>query len=426
MKPDGSARFATWRPAAVGAACAAALMAGAVGGVWAAGLALRDERVEPAATRVVRAGTARIEVPRTWETVRTTPKTVVLAPAPPLRDRVIIAAGPADDASLVPASLRARTQDLGGGPRAIELAGRPAWRYPGLLGRGGDETLDVTVLPGRDAVLSVACVASVRDALAAPDCASAISSVSLGGARTLVPAPDLGLRLMLPRVLQSLDRTRVEARAALGTADTAATQARWARRLASAHAGAAAALQPVASVSGAPLTEALSASARAYRELARTASAPSASRFRDAQREVRASDTRLAGAVDAVARRPVAIAAAPARSPQPQVNQASTPGWLLPVLVLSALLVGVLVTLVLRRPRPGPARRPSVRVAPPERAAAPERAAPARERPRPTPGRWDAPPTPPDGPRRSGGGALGPGEPPERVVELSHRRHGLG
>ena len=111
---------------------------------------------------------------------------------------------------------------------------------------------------------SVACVASVRDALAAPDCASAISSVSLGGARTLVPAPDLGLRLMLPRVLQSLDRTRVEARAALGAADTAATQARWARRLASAHAGAAAALRPVASVSGAPLTEALSASARAY------------------------------------------------------------------------------------------------------------------------------------------------------------------
>ena len=70
MNADGSARFATRRPAAVGAACAAALMAGAVGGVWAGGLAVPDERVEQSATRVVRAGAARIEVPQAWQTVR--------------------------------------------------------------------------------------------------------------------------------------------------------------------------------------------------------------------------------------------------------------------------------------------------------------------------------------------------------------------
>ena len=172
MNGGGSARFATRRPAAVGAACAAALMAGAVGGVWAAGLAVPDERVEAPATRVVRAGAARIEVPQAWQTVRATGKSVVLAPSPPLRDRVILTVGAPDHASLVPASVRARTQDLGQGPRTVQLAGRPAWRYPGLVGRGGDEALDVTVLPGRDAVLSVACVASVRDALAAPDCAA--------------------------------------------------------------------------------------------------------------------------------------------------------------------------------------------------------------------------------------------------------------
>ena len=84
------------------------------------------------------------------------------------------------------------------------------------------------MLPGRDTVLSVACVASVRDALAAPDCAGAITSVSLGGAPTLVPAPDLALRQQLPGVLDALDRTRTEARAALGAADTGGTQARLA------------------------------------------------------------------------------------------------------------------------------------------------------------------------------------------------------
>ena len=177
-----------------------------------------DQRVERPATQVVRAGAARIEVPQAWRTVRATGKTVVLAPSPPLRDRVILTVGAADHASLVPASLRARTQDLGRGPRTVQLAGHPAWRYRGLVGRGDDEAFDVTVLPGRDAVLSVACVSSVRDALAAPDCAAAITSVSLGGAPTLVPAPDLGLRLVLPRVLDTLDRTRIEARAALGAA----------------------------------------------------------------------------------------------------------------------------------------------------------------------------------------------------------------
>ena len=374
----------------------------------------------------------------------------MLAPAPPLRDRVILTVGAADHASLVPASLRARTQDLGQGPRTVQLAGRPAWRYRGLVGRGGDEALDVTVLPGRDTVLSVACVASVRDALAAPDCAAAITSVSLGGAPTLVPAPDLGLRLQLPagaRTRWIARASRREPRSA--PRDTGGTQARWARRLAAAHVSAADALRPVAADSGAPLIEALSVSARAYRALARTAGAPSASRFRHAQREVRASDARLAGAVDAVAQRPVLIAAAPARSPAAEVKSASAPGWLLPAIVLSALLVGGLVTLALRRPalrppaaagaaapprRPAPPPgRPQEHAAPPRRPAPPppgrpqEHAAPPR-RPAPPPpgrpqehaappdvrhpltaGRWDAPPTPGpesvDDPRRSGAAA---------------------
>ena len=394
MNADASARFAARRPAAVGAACAAALMVGGVGGVWAGGLAMPDERVAHSGTRVVRAGAARIEVPQAWQTIRATGNAVVLAPSPPLRDRVILTLGTPDHASLVPASLRARTKDLGRGPRTVQLAGHPAWGYRGLVGRG-DEALDVTVLPGRDAVLSVACTSSIRDALAAPDCAAAITSVSLAGAPTLVPAPDLGLRLLLPRVLDTLDRTRIEARTALGAAHTSGTQDRWARRLAAAHVSAADALRPVAADSDAPLIEALSVSARAYRALAQAAGAPSASRFRRAQRAVRASDARLAGAVDAVAQRPVLIAAAPARSPAPEVNGTSAPGWLLPAIVLSALLVGGLVTLALRRPGPRPPSRPQEHAAPPD------------ERPSPAGGRWDAPPTPaPDDPRRSGAAAI--------------------
>ena len=72
MNADASARFAARRPAAVGAACAAALMVGGVGGVWAGGLAVPDERVAHSGTRVVRAGTARIEVPQAWQTIRAT------------------------------------------------------------------------------------------------------------------------------------------------------------------------------------------------------------------------------------------------------------------------------------------------------------------------------------------------------------------
>ena len=273
MNAEASARFAARRPAAVGAACAAALMVGGVGGVWAGGLAMPDERVALRPPRWSVPARPGSKCPRPGRRSAPPGTTVVLAPSPPLRDRVILTLGTPDHASLVPASLRARTQDLGRGPRTVQLAGHPAWGYRGLVGRG-DEALDVTVLPGRDAVLSVACVSSMRDALAAPDCAAAITSVSLGGAPTLVPAPDLGLRLVLPRVLDTLDRTRIEARAALGAAHTSGTQARWARRLAAAHVSAADALRPVAADSGAPLAEALSVSARAYRALARAAGAP--------------------------------------------------------------------------------------------------------------------------------------------------------
>ena len=118
MNGGGSARFATRRPAAVGAACAAALTAGAVGGVWAAGLVTSDERVEQSPTQVVRAGAARIEVPEAWRTVRANGTTVVLAPAPPLsrpRHRDGRGAGGAAD------------QDLGPG-----TAHGPVGRAPGL------------------------------------------------------------------------------------------------------------------------------------------------------------------------------------------------------------------------------------------------------------------------------------------------------
>ncbi len=256
----------------------------------------------------------------------------------------------------------------------------------------------MTVLPSRGAVLSVACVSPLRDAGAMPDCAAAIGSVSLGGAPTLVPGPDLALRLMLPQVLNTLDRARVEARAALRAADTGGAQAHWARRLADAHVSAATALRPVAGDAGTPLTDALSVTARAYRALAGAAGATSASAFSAAQREVRESDARLADAVDAVGQRPVLTAAAPAPSPAPEATGAAAPGWLLPAIALSIVLVCLLVTRALRRPASRPPSRPEDRAAPPGEGAR----APAA--------RWDAPPTPlplpPDDPSRSGAATI--------------------
>jgi hypothetical protein len=331
-------------------------------------------------------------VPRAWQTVREGATTVVLAPSPPLRDRVLVTVEPADHVSLIARSLRARIHGITDRPRTADVAGRVAWQYAGLVGRRGTEALDVTVLPTRDAVVNIACLSPIRDAAAMPDCAASIHSVALGGAPTLVPAPDLALQLRLPPTLAVLDRTRRQTRAALGRAPRGATQARLARRLAAAHADAADALRPVAGAGGASLIDELTASADAYRALAGAVGSTSAARLRAARGAVRASDERLPEVVGAVARRPLVSAVTPARAPVSAATGATRPGWLLLVIGLSAVLVFLLVTWWVQWLG---APRPAVhRLDPPPPDPRPPAYTAAEEHPgaRPAPARWDAPP----------------------------------
>lgn len=388
MSGNGLTRMVVRRRASVGAACAAALLLGVAVGVTARTLSGPDDPAPPVATRVVGVGPARLEVPRAWQTLRAGPTRVLLAPAPPLPDQVLVTVEPADRRSLVGPSLRARVNELPLRPRTVDVAGQAAWQYTGLVNRRGTEALDVTVLPARDAVVNVACISPIRDAGSMPDCAGAIRSVAVGGSPTLVPAEDLALQLRLPRVLARLDRARREGRTALGHAQRPSTQQALARRLAQAHTRAADAVRPVAGAAGDPLLRRLSATADAYQALARAIGASSASRLRAARRAVRASDARVVAVVESVVRYPLreSTVAAPARTPAPANT---TPGWRWPFIVLSLVLAFVLALCALRwRAAPaGPARQPEAPQPPPVE-------------PRPVPVRWDAPPsslvTPPE------------------------------
>jgi hypothetical protein len=397
----------------VGAACLGALAIAVGGGVLAAHVVARGERVGPGAVRVVRAGAATLAVPRGWRTVALRDAgapvgtTAVFAPSPDAHDRVIVTVAPAEDPSLVPAALRGLVRDLGRGPRATRLGGHRAWRYVGLPGRNREDVLDVTLLPTTAGVLGIACVSAVSAAGATANCASSIGSVSISSGAMLVPSGELALRLRLPRVLAVLDRARVRFRAALVRAGTGAGQARLAGRLAREHLAGADSLHPVAGRAGGPLLDALSNVAGAYRELGRAASAGSASGFHAARGTVQTAEAGLAAAIDRLglrdAREPAV--APPTRS---SPGRPDAPGLVLVLVLFLGLLALGLAVLRSRRapaaPPRGVARSPDA----PAPAAAAWSDAPSPTAAGPTVARhagWDAPPTPPP-PATAGVGAV--------------------
>lgn len=378
------------RSASVAAACAAAVAFGLAGGLLVRALAAGPEPERPVATRVVSAGPARITVPQTWQTVRTGRMSVVLAPAPPLPQRVHVTVEPADRPSLIGRSFRTRIRDRSPRPRSVDVAGHAAWEYTGLVDRRGDELLDVTVVPAREHVVNVACVSPLEDAGSMLWCASGIGALTVGDAPTLVPAPDLALQLQLPRVLARLDRARREERAALGSARRHTVQQATARRLAGAHADAGDALRPVAGEAGEPLVRELLATAGAYRALARAIAGPSPSRLRAARRAAQATDARLSSAVGAVVRRPLLESPVVTTAQAPAPADRSGGRW--PFILLLLALTSVLVLLARRR-----------RTARPELARPPEARPPQPREPLRSAARWDAPP--PGLNARSGAGA---------------------
>jgi hypothetical protein len=307
-----------------------AIVAGAVTGLvfaLAAGAVLGHRAApKPAATQVVKVGSASLVVPPAWHLVSSTASAAILETAP--GQRAVVRLGP----------VRTPAHSA----RATMLAGYRAWREG-----------TVTVLPISTGVVTVDCAG----------CADAIQAVSVRGAGILDPAPDLALALRAPDVVATLDRARVRGRDELRQATTPADQSRWARRLAAAHATAAAALRPLA---GPDLLERLGDVRSAYSDLASAASAGSTGDFDAARTRIRTAETKLTRSLGDIAPARVQPSAA---SPAPVVSRDVPRALLVLVItVFTGLGAGLALSSGRRRAAPRPAappRLPAVKTAVP-------------------------------------------------------------
>ena len=229
-----------WSRAGLAVVALGAVAFAVLAGVAARRVTAPDDEPKPATVRIVQVGDARLAVPADWAPARSgstgldAPRMVVLDPSPGLKARVVAVFGPADDASLVPAALRAQLRSPPARPRTTSLGGRPAWAYPALATRDSGVELNVTVLPTTAGVLTLACT-SPADEFTASDCGAEVRAVSVRGGATLRPSPVIALAARLPAVLAELDRERAEGRAALARARTPERQAVLAQDLARQH-----------------------------------------------------------------------------------------------------------------------------------------------------------------------------------------------
>jgi hypothetical protein len=279
---------------------AAIAAAGAAG--WLGGGVLRS-RSAPAPVAVDRlavVGPLRLAVDSSWEPVAASGELAgtglsdltAFAPVAGLPGRVWIGRGEADDATLVPAAVRARlVGDLPAHANA-SLAGRPAWSYGNLSLRGGG-LLELTIQPTAAGVLLVGCEAELAVWSTVSGCMRRIRIVS--GAATAAPAADLVFRRRLGPVIDRLNARRAAGGKALAAARTAAGQRRGARALAQAHTQAARALAASAGPTGAPhaVVARLRDAAAAYGALAEAARRRSRARYAHARGSAAAAEKAL-------------------------------------------------------------------------------------------------------------------------------------
>ena len=204
--------------------------------------------------REVALGPVSLSAPGAWEPVRRRVAGVpdlgagaaAFAPVPGLGGRAVVALAPFDDATLVPAPLRALA---GSAPARATLAGLPAWSYREQAVDGG-RIAQLTVAPTTAGAVTAVCIAPAASWSGAAGCADELATASLRGARPLVPSATLAFRRRLVPVLERLGARRAELRGRLRAARTHRGQARLAKRLARANGRAAAALAPRAASRG--------------------------------------------------------------------------------------------------------------------------------------------------------------------------------
>ena len=289
-------------PAAAVAALVAVVGAGLLG--WhLGGRPSEPPPREPSPT--ARIGPASITVPPEWDPAPLSRTDVELGngvPArafdlePGLSARGVVLVAPPADGTLLPAALR----DLGHGtrPRAVRLAGNPAWQYSAPYRTDG-RLVEVTVLPTSAGVLAVGCLAPSFAAAAASGCADGIGRLRLDGARVLPLDAGAALRVVLPSKIARLRAHRARHRRALARARTGLEQADASRALASVFGGTADALSPFAPAQRQQrLIAALRSTAAAYRRLATAAAGGRPATYAGARVEVvraeRAAEAALA------------------------------------------------------------------------------------------------------------------------------------
>jgi len=293
-------RVAPRRPSGAIVAGVAALALAVAGGWWLGGASHSPAPVVAPDT-VAAVGDLRLELEAGWVAAEAAPGPRVdggqaYAPVPGLSARALLVSGPAADASLVPAALRAELPERLPAPRRASLAGLTAWSYGPF--RAKRRVVEVTVVPTTSGVLALTCSAPPASWSVALDCADGVHAITSAKAQALAPTADLGFRQGAGPALATLDDRRVAGRRRLAHSRRPGARAAAATALATSHRTAADDLAPLAAPgASADVVAALRGAARGYDALAAAARRKHRQRFIAARAAVARSDAALAGAL---------------------------------------------------------------------------------------------------------------------------------
>jgi hypothetical protein len=223
-------------------------------------------------------GVARLPLPAGWEPLNRHSSLPGFRDATAVRgaySMVALDIRSPEDPSLLPEAVRAASAGGLPAPRLQRLDSRRTWNYeiPDALTH---TSVVAMALPTTAGVVTIACQADAGSTIGArEDCRGAMSRLRLDGASELTPAPETAARIVLPHVVDSLNRQRRSGRRALGATRSPTRRGEAARQLAVAYRSAAERLRPLAAGNAHRLTGALAELARDHLELA------AASRRRD-------------------------------------------------------------------------------------------------------------------------------------------------
>ena len=223
---------------------------------------------------------------------------------------------PATGATLLTPALRRR---LAQAPRpvSVRLGAHNAQHFADLRLRDSTRSMTVFVVPTTRGALTLACLAAPRDVATVRDvCHRVAQTMRPRHGRALALGPSSGYQADLNELLGTLDATRVDRRAKLASARTAAKQARLADELSSAYAearvvGSGERVSPREADAHRRIIAAIDEAGAAYERLGNAAGSASVTRYDRARAAVTNAERRVRAALAALA----ALGYAPAATP---------------------------------------------------------------------------------------------------------------